>query len=225
MDPSASMIDTVDGELEVTQHVEASLSDSVKLPTKRKAETSPVADSVEGEGNRQEEEEKDSGESDQVWDVDSFESDYSSPEEAASNTDEFELRRYLRHLYESGGFLLEREMVPKNLFQGWRPLNLDALFKDPNITGRDYMETMARVAIDKYNQTKNKTVTLDHIVRAVIRMSIGVKAYITFMAKECPEGELVEYQAKAEIRVWQTKIHPILCRPASSSSSSSSSSS
>ena len=60
--------------------------------------------------------------------------------------------------------------------------------------------------------------TLDHIVRAVIRMSIGVKAYITFMAKECPEGELVEYQAKAEIRVWQTKIHPILCRPASSSS-------
>ncbi|KAJ0245173.1 Cystatin/monellin superfamily protein [Hirschfeldia incana] len=220
MNPSASMVETVDGELEVTQHVDASMSDCIKLPTKRKAETSLVADPVEGEGSREEEqeEEKDSGESDQVWDVDSFESDYESPEEPASDTDEFEMRRYMRHLYESRGFLLKREMVPKKLFQGWRPLNLDAIFRKPNITGRDYMETMAQVAIDKFNQTKNKTVTLDHIARAVIRMSIGVKAYITFMAKESPRGELVEYQAKAEIRVWQTKIHPILCRPTPSSS-------
>ncbi|CAN6883280.1 unnamed protein product [Brassica oleracea var. botrytis] len=156
-------------------------------------------------------------ESDQVWDVDSFDLDYESPDESPSETDEEELRRYLRHIYKSRGFLLDKEMVPKNLFQGWRPLNLDAVFKDPNLTGRDYMEIMARVAIDKYNQTKNKIVTLDHIVRAVIRMSIGVTAYITFMAKESPEGELVEYQAKTEIKVWQTKIHPILCRPTSSS--------
>ena len=102
MNPSASMIDTVHGEVEVTtKHMEASMSDCIKLPTKRKAETSLVADSVEGEGSRQEEEEKDSGESDQVWDVDSFDSDYSSPEESASDTDEKELRRYLRHVYES----------------------------------------------------------------------------------------------------------------------------
>ncbi|KAJ4873123.1 Cystatin/monellin superfamily protein [Raphanus sativus] len=217
MNPSASMIDTVEGELEVTQHVEASMSDCTKLPTKRKAETSLEADPVEGEGSRQEEheEEKDSAESDQVWDVDSFDSDYESPSEEATDSDEFELRRYMRHLYESRGFLLDKGMVPRNLLQGWRCLNLDAIFKKPNITGREYMETMAQVAIDKYNQTKNKTVTLDHIVRAVKRMSHGVKAYITFMARETPDGELVEYQAKAEINVWQTKIHPILCRPTS----------
>ncbi|XP_018449903.1 uncharacterized protein LOC108821361 [Raphanus sativus] len=218
MNPSASMIDTVDRELDVTQHMEASMSDCIKLPTKRKAETSLVADPVEGEGIRQDEE-KDSAESDQVWDVDSFDSDYESPSEEATDSDEFELRRYMRHLYESRGFLLDKGMVPRNLLQGWRCLNLDAIFKKPNITGREYMETMAQVAIDKYNQTKNKTVTLDHIVRVVIMMIAGVKAYITFMARETPDGELVEYQAKAEIKVWQTKIHPILCRPTSSSSS------
>ncbi|KAF8111733.1 hypothetical protein N665_0073s0089 [Sinapis alba] len=214
MNPSASMTDTVDGEeRHATQHAEASMSDCIKLPTEHKADhAEPV---VEGEGSR-EEEEKDSGESDQVWDVDSFDTDYESPDEAATDSDEFELRRYMRHIYESRGFLLEKGMFPKNLLQGWRRLNLDAVFKRPNITGREYMETMAQVAIDKYNQTKNKTVTLDHIVRVVKRMSHGVKAYITFMAKESPDGELVEYQAKAEIKVWQTKIHPILCRPTSS---------
>ncbi|KAJ4914806.1 Cystatin/monellin superfamily protein [Raphanus sativus] len=200
MNPSASMIDTVDRELDVTQHMEASMSDCIKLPTKRKAETSLVADPVEGEGIRQDEE-KDSAESDQVWDVDSFDSDYESPSEEATDSDEFELRRYMRHLYESRGFLLDKGMVPRNLLQGWRCLNLDAIFKKPNITGREYMETMAQVAIDKYNQTKNKMLTLDHIVRVVVRMSTGVKAYITFMAKETPDGELVEYQAKTERKV------------------------
>lgn len=56
---------------------------------------------------------------------------------------------------------------------------------------------------------------LDHIVRVVVRMSTGVKAYITFMAKETPEGELVEYQAKTERKAWQKDIHAIFCRPAS----------
>lgn len=50
--------------------------------------------------------------------------------------------------------MLDKEMMPKNLFQGYRRLNLDAIFKDPNITAREYMETMAQVAIDKYNQTE-----------------------------------------------------------------------
>lgn len=43
-------------------------------------------------------------------------------------------------------------MVPKNLFQGFRRLTLERIFKKPNITGREYMENMVQVAIDKYNQ-------------------------------------------------------------------------
>ncbi|KAF2572873.1 hypothetical protein F2Q70_00000074 [Brassica cretica] len=89
MNPSASMIDTVDCELEMTQHVEGSMSDCVKLPTKRKAETSLVAYSVEGEGSGQEEEEheeekKDSGESDQI--VSDFSSAFPHPRAAALAT-------------------------------------------------------------------------------------------------------------------------------------------
>ena len=49
-----------------------------------------------------------------------------------------------------------------------------------------------------------------------MQLSYGYKAYITFMAKESPHGELVEYQAKAERKAWQRNIHPIFCRPARS---------
>uniref|UniRef100_A0A1J3GPI3 Uncharacterized protein n=1 Tax=Noccaea caerulescens TaxID=107243 RepID=A0A1J3GPI3_NOCCA len=221
MNPKSSMIDTIDGastELEVTQNPKASLLDLIPPPSKRKAETSSPTDSVdsdEGSG-KEESEEKGSEESDQVWGVDSFdESEYESPDEEPEDEDDRELRRYLRHVYASRGFLVDKEMVPKNLFQGFRRLTLERIFKKPNVTGREYMENMVQVAIDKYNQEENKTVVLDHIVRVVVRMSTGVKAYITFMAKESPEGGLVEYQAKTEKKVWQKTIHAILCRPSS----------
>ncbi|KFK42716.1 hypothetical protein AALP_AA1G030600 [Arabis alpina] len=183
------------------------LVDLVLPPAKRKAhETlSPAEKDIE---------EKGSSESDQVWGVDSFDgSGWDSSDEVPVDEEELEFYRYLRHLYKSRGFLLDKEMMPKNLFQGFHRLSLDAFFKLPDLTGRDYMKVMAQVAVDKYNKTENKTLTLDHIVRAVIRMSTGVKAYITFMARESPGGELVEYQAKTE-KVWQENIHAILCRPA-----------
>ncbi|KAG7553085.1 Cystatin-related plant [Arabidopsis thaliana x Arabidopsis arenosa] len=40
------------------------------------------------------------------------------------------------------------------------------------------------------------------------------KSYITFMAREKPDGPLVEYQAKSMLTL-DGKIHPILCRPSS----------
>lgn len=39
------------------------------------------------------------------------------------------------------------------------------------------------------------------------------KSYITFMAREKPDGPLVEYQAKGML-TFDGKRHPILCRPA-----------
>ncbi|CAA7035171.1 unnamed protein product [Microthlaspi erraticum] len=191
-------------ETEVTQIMDLSLPLG-----KRIAETLSPADPVDDEegSGKEDNEEKGSSESDQVWGVDSFdESDYSSPDEEPEDEDDLQLRRYLRHVYAS-----RVEMVPKDLFQGFRRLTLERILVKPNITGREYMENMVQVAIDKYNQ--EETVVPDHIVRVVVRMSTGVKAYITFMAKESPEGELVEYQAKTE-KVWQKTIHAILCRPA-----------
>lgn len=57
--------------------------------------------------------------------------------------------------YRVKGFKVDKEMIPKNLFQGLRGLNLDRYFFKPNLTGRDYMEVMVKVAIDKYNQTES----------------------------------------------------------------------
>lgn len=51
-------------------------------------------------------------------------------------------------------------------------------------------------------------------MRVVLAMVSGIKSYITFMARVSPDGDLVEYQAKTEQRVWQKKPHAIFCRPA-----------
>ncbi|KAJ4914801.1 Cystatin/monellin superfamily protein [Raphanus sativus] len=206
MDPNTST------EPDMSHPMDAACADPSNSPVKGKEEPLPEADHVDDEGSGEEdieediEEKKDSSETDQVWGFDSFEGDdYESPDESPEDDDEREYRRYVRHYHETRGFKVDKEMIPKNLFQGLRGLNLDRYFIKPNLTGREYMEIMV----------KNKMLTLDHIVRVVVRMSTGVKAYITFMAKETPDGELVEYQAKTERKVWQKDIHAIFCRPAS----------
>ncbi|EOA37494.1 hypothetical protein CARUB_v10011650mg, partial [Capsella rubella] len=166
---------------------------------KRKAEMiSPTEEEESGK------EERNSESEDQAWGFDSFDgSDYESPEEPPEDERELAFRRYTRHYHESQGFNVDEDMIPKSLWYGLRCVDLDAHYFEPNLTGRDYMEIMAN----------KKTVTLDHIVRVVDNAAIGIKAYITFMARESPDGELVEYQAKAERKRWQRNIHPIFCRP------------
>lgn len=144
------------------------------------------------------------------------------------------------------GFDVPLEFLPRRstrIYSGFNPVDLDDFFKAPYSTGREYMETVLKVVIEKYNEDKassfytlitcgfalfclnkkcylvfciqKKNLVLDQIVRAVVKMGVGVKSYITFMARESPEGKPVEYQGKAEWKVWQRNIHPILCRPAS----------
>ncbi|CAA7035170.1 unnamed protein product [Microthlaspi erraticum] len=160
----------------------------------------------EDEEEEEEEEEVDSCESDQEWDVDSFkDEDFHS----SDLSDDEDLRRYVRQCYKSEGFDVPLEYLPRRstrIYSGFNPVDLGDFFKAPYSTGREYMETVLKV---------KKNLVLDHIVRAVVKMGVGVKSYITFMARESPDGELVEYQGKAEWKVWQRNIHPLLCRPAS----------
>jgi len=167
MDPKSSDVDTLEPEV-----MDADLS------LKRKAETIEPADSDEG----CEEEERNSESDDQVWGFDSFEgSDYESPDEPPEDDEELEFRRYTRYYHESKvcrkirsalhqswykawtlvrwlqGFKVDK--LPKHVCYGIRPLDLDAPFFKPNMTGRDYMEIMANVAIDKYNQVEASTTT------------------------------------------------------------------
>ena len=54
------------------------------------------------------------------------------------------------------------------------------------------------------------------IVRGNLKPGGGWKLYITFMAREYPDGPIVEYQAKAvDYAGHKIPPFPILCRPAS----------
>ena len=58
------------------------------------------------------------------------------------------------------------------------------------------------------------SLTCVSIVKAVVcTVSCSVKSYITFMARETPDGDLVEYQAKTEQMPWQNRAHGLFCRP------------
>lgn len=61
--------------------------------------------------------------------------------------------------------------------------------------------------------SKGSNVEFVEVVRANYRGGPRPKSYITFMAREKPDGPLVEYQAKG-MATLDRKKHPILCRPA-----------
>ncbi|CAH8251053.1 unnamed protein product [Arabidopsis lyrata] len=214
--------DMTDGEKsserETTESTEASSEDNGSIQKKRKidADSVDLSEDEEEEKEEEEEEEKDededSCENDQLWGFDSFdETDYES--EQSDDDVDFEWNRYLCHLYNSRGFKVDSEIVPDRSFHGCRPFDFDKKFMH-NISGREYMDNMAKLALSKYNQHNQTDVMFDHVVRAVVKMCSGIKSYVTFMAKESPQGDLIEYQAKTDWKVWQRNAHAILCRPA-----------
>lgn len=108
---------------------------------------------------------------------------------------------------------MDSEIVPDRSFHGCRPFDFDGKFL-PNVSAREYMDNMAKLALDKYNQHNQTSVMFDHVVRVMVKMFSGIKSNVTFMAKESPQGDLIEYQAKTGWKVWQKNAHAILCRPA-----------
>lgn len=110
-----------------------------------------------------------------------------------------------------------------------------------NKTTREKMTNLTNLCIKKLNETKviselgtklmndkyfigligiftfhsqGKTVEFVHIVRVFKRWAAAWKSSITFMARESPNGPLVEYQAKVVTFPGDSKAPiPILCRP------------
>ncbi|KAF3547103.1 hypothetical protein DY000_02000705 [Brassica cretica] len=71
------------------------------------------------------------------------------------------------------------------------------------------------ICVKKLNEEKGTSVEFVSIVRGNLKAGGGWKLYITFMAREYPDGSLVEYQAKA--MDFAGGVEPpfsILCRPA-----------
>ncbi|KAL0709635.1 hypothetical protein Bca4012_016613 [Brassica carinata] len=81
-------------------------------------------------------------------------------------------------------------------------------------TKRQYLADIASLCVKRLNEEKGTAVEFVTIVRGNLKVGGGWKLYITFMAREYPNGPLLEYQAKA-MDFGGIPLFPILCRPAS----------
>ncbi|EOA21449.1 hypothetical protein CARUB_v10001832mg [Capsella rubella] len=148
------------------------------------------------------------------WDVDSFDGrEYESdPEIRGSFANEnayLEYREYRIQALKNPGFLPD----PFNFIGAIQDLDEPAF---SNMTYREYLADLASLCVKKLNDYKGNTVEFVSIVRATTNGG-GPRwnLYITFMAREYPNGPLVEYQAKAMNFAGQSRPpFPILCRPA-----------
>ncbi|XP_010492645.1 PREDICTED: uncharacterized protein LOC104769999 [Camelina sativa] len=148
------------------------------------------------------------------WDVDSFdgreyESDAEIRDSFANENDYMEYREERIQALEDRGFLPD----PFNYIGAIQNLDGPAY---GNMTNREYLAGLASMCVKKLNEVKGKTVEFDSIVRATTNAGgASWKLYITFMAREYPNGPLLEYQVKAMDFVGDSRPpFPILCRPA-----------
>ncbi|XP_056861668.1 uncharacterized protein LOC130509543 [Raphanus sativus] len=146
------------------------------------------------------------------WDVDSFDGyEFYDPEDrkSFSNDEEYkEFSEFKIQAWKNKGFYEE------DPFRSIFPLtDLEQRFR--NMTTREYLADIASLCVKKLNEEKGTTVELESIVRANLKAGGGWKLYITFTAREYPDGSLVEYQAKAmDFAGGEEPPFPILCRPA-----------
>ncbi|KAL0709629.1 hypothetical protein Bca4012_016607 [Brassica carinata] len=154
---------------------------------------------------------------DPEWDKDSYD-DYelvfdSDGREGFPNDEEYEeFCEYKTMAFENRGFL-------EDPFRSIYPIrDLDDIWSERvNVTRRQYLANIASLCVKKLNEEKRLSVEVVSIVRANLKAGGGFKLYITFMAREHPDGPPVEYQAKAmDFAGGRKPPFPILCRPASS---------
>ncbi|KAF8047404.1 hypothetical protein N665_3055s0003 [Sinapis alba] len=147
------------------------------------------------------------------WDKDSYdgyelEFDADGREGFSSDKAYAEFREYKTKAFQNRGFL-------EDPFRYIYPIiDLDDLWI--TTTKRQYLSNIASLCVKKLNEEKGSSVEVVSIVRGNKKTENGWKLYITFMAREYPNGPLVEYQAKAKDFAGGRKPpFPILCRPAS----------
>ncbi|VVA93768.1 unnamed protein product [Arabis nemorensis] len=154
------------------------------------------------------------------WDVDSFDGlEYRSSEEDVFTDEEEEenWRRYKRLVIGSKGFYVEPGLTAgtiQSTIVGIKPVRDMSTYAGHGETHLEFFEEMSNLCLQKYNQERGLNVEFVQVVRGNFSLGSRSKTYVTFLAKEKPDGPLVEYQAK----VWSTfkkgENFPILCRPA-----------
>ncbi|XP_019084349.1 PREDICTED: uncharacterized protein LOC104709765 [Camelina sativa] len=103
-------------------------------------------------------------------------------------------------------------LEPFDHYRGIKPMGLEwEALTDKDFRG--FFEELVSFCLLKLNQDQDSNVEFVEVVRGYYRAGRRSKSYITFMAREKPDGPLVEYQAKCMVTL-DRKRHPILCRPA-----------
>ncbi|CAN8269602.1 unnamed protein product [Cochlearia groenlandica] len=193
-------------------------------PRKRKPDDSQPLDSSNygdmiasgGDGDDDDDDDVSSRDSGQEWGVDSFDEgeEYIPKRKLDPNDEENQkIHRYRTLIYQTNGFNVNAEDYPGHMaFRDLLPVDLDQPYSTA-LTGRVYMQELVDLAVARYNQINKSTLMCTDIVRAIVDTAPKLKAYITFMAKETPDGDYVEYQAKIHQRPWQASAHALFCRP------------
>ncbi|KAJ4908258.1 Cystatin/monellin superfamily protein [Raphanus sativus] len=148
------------------------------------------------------------------WDKDSYDDhelvfDADGRKGFSSDKAYAEFREYKTMCFKNRGFI-------DDPFRSIYPIrDLDDLWT--TTTNRQYLTDIASLCVKKLNEQNGSSVEVVSIVRGNLKPGGGWKLYITFMAREYPNGPPVEYQAKAmDFAGNKIPPFPILCRPASS---------
>ncbi|XP_048620870.1 uncharacterized protein LOC106383443 [Brassica napus] len=128
------------------------------------------------------------------WDVDSYDGYecYDSDDRKSFSYDEEyeEFREFKFQAWKNKGF------VEEDPFRSIFPLtDLERRFR--NMTTREYLADIASLCVKKLNEDVTYlgyVCGICSIVRGNLKAGGGWKLYITFMAREYPDGPLVEYQ-------------------------------
>ncbi|CAA7015869.1 unnamed protein product [Microthlaspi erraticum] len=161
---------------------------------KRKAESEPAEEMEESVDKKEDVEDSPFGWTDPQWGEDSSEGrGYNSPPEQFLVNPEHERlwRRCERQLIESKGFYLEPELIPWATYTKLVPVcDSESLDSSTgfNKTRRQYFTEMACLCLKTYNEKEGSSVEFVEVVRGFYSKGPRSKSYITFMAREKPDG-------------------------------------
>ncbi|KAL9279733.1 hypothetical protein AtEden1_Chr5g0100401 [Arabidopsis thaliana] len=146
------------------------------------------------------------------WDVDSFDGH------------EFKINPRVRQMYRSQELYdkyynnrlkaFESKGFPSDHLNGIYDVYLDEKWMATTVLGISRQSLLMCVLRNTTRPRFGNTLELVNVVRATERGAATWRLYITFMAREFPDGPLVEYQAKVIKFLGVKDPFPVLCRAA-----------
>ncbi|KAF8081923.1 hypothetical protein N665_0856s0012 [Sinapis alba] len=95
---------------------------------------------------------------------------------------------------------------------GWKQLNLDdSTMVDEPETNRDFIATLANLALTKHNTERGTSLELGKILIANFHLSCGFSFYISFQVNDPSDNQTKPY--RAVVRYFPGDIEVVSCNP------------